>query len=429
MRREIKSPAASLKTGYFVLEGLNAFATTHFFYYLFFFMSKVHGFGNRENLALAALNGLVYAFGAWWGGRFGQRFGYFRALQSGFGIMAAALAGGAFVQSVVGHVATMLACTVGMCLTWPNLEASVSEGETPHGLQRMVGLYNTVWAATGGLAFFIGGALLEALGLRSMFWIPASVHLLQLALLFSFQRVATAVVERGAADWQARPTKFKEAMHDGNSRCSASETEAGPPTLLDVPPPLNPRPIARARAFLKMAWLANPFAYVAVNTVVAVVPGLAHKLELRPAMAGVFCSIWLFSRLTTFWVLWLWQGWHYRFRWFISAYLSLTAGFAMILLLPALSLIIAGQIIFGIGLGLIYYSSLYYSMDVGEAKGEHGGFHEAAIGAGLCGGPAIGATALFIFPDRPDASAVAVSGLLVLGLFSLLAVRFRSRLS
>ena len=30
------------------------------------------------------------------------------------------------------------------------------------------------------------------------------------------------------------------------------------------------------KTFLKMAWLANPFAYVAINTVIAVMPGIAH---------------------------------------------------------------------------------------------------------------------------------------------------------
>jgi len=56
------------------------------------------------------------------------------------------------------------------------------------------------------------------------------------------------------------------------------------------------------------------------------------------------------------------------------------------------------QILFGFSVGLIYYSSLYYSMDVGEASGAHGGFHEAALGVGIFAGPAVGATTLFLFP-------------------------------
>jgi len=74
---------------------------------------------------------------------------------------------------------------------------------------------------------------------------------------------------------------------------------------------------------------------------------------------------------------------------------------------------------------LIYYSSLFYSMDAGEAKGEHGGIHEAAIGLGNMSGPLIGALALQIWPARPESGAIAVSLLLVGGWLALLRLRLR----
>jgi predicted MFS family arabinose efflux permease len=88
-------------------------------------------------------------------------------------------------------------------------------------------------------------------------------------------------------------------------------------------------------------------------------------------------------------------------------------------------LVILAQVLFGFGLGLIYYSSLYYSMDAGDAKGEHGGFHEAMIGAGNCVGPAVGAAALHFFPNAPDSSTWTPTGLLVIGFGVLLWWRFR----
>ena len=54
-----------LKTGYFVLEGLNSAATVYYLYYLYFYMGTVFGFGNKANLCLAALNGGTYALLAW----------------------------------------------------------------------------------------------------------------------------------------------------------------------------------------------------------------------------------------------------------------------------------------------------------------------------------------------------------------------------
>jgi len=41
----------------------------------------------------------------------------------------------------------------------------------------MVGLYNVVWAGTGALAYFTGGAMLEKLGLKSLFYVPMAMVL------------------------------------------------------------------------------------------------------------------------------------------------------------------------------------------------------------------------------------------------------------
>jgi hypothetical protein len=64
-------------------------------------------------------------------------------------------------------------------------------------------------------------------------------------------------------------------------------------------------------------------------------------------------------------------------------------------------------------------------MDVGETKAEHGGLHEAAIGAGLFAGPALAFTALHFWPQHAHAGIKAVAALLVLGFLWLSRVRFR----
>jgi hypothetical protein len=71
---------------------------------------------------------------------------------------------------------------------------------------------------------------------------------------------------------------------------------------------------------------------------------------------------------------------------------------------------------------LIYYSSLFYAMDQSDTKGEHGGIHEAAIGLGNLAGPAVGAASLHYLPQYPSAGAIAVSGLLLLGLGGLITI-------
>lgn len=392
-----------IKTGVFILEGLNSVAMVYYFLYLYFFMQVEFAFGNLQNLLLASLSGCVYMCAAVLGGRFGQRRGYFAALRLGYAIMVVALLAGSWVSSVGGHLLVMVLCVFGMCFTWPNLEAMISEGESPVRLQSMVGIYNLVWSGSSALAYFTGGAMIEALGFQSIFLVPAALQFVQLLY----------------AGWLERQASLP------------SPRTQEPPVPLNrlAELPLNPRPIYRARTFLRLAWIANPFAYVAMSSVLPVIPTLAKQLQLTPTFAGIFCSAWFFARFGAFLWLWLWSGWHYRLRWLLGAYAIMVVSFVLILLVPDLWVLMLAQIGFGAAVGLIYYSSLFYSMDVGETKGEHGGWHEAAIGAGNCGGPLVGAGAMYCFPALPAAGTHAVGLLLVAGCLGMVAIhgRYRAR--
>jgi MFS family permease len=385
------------KPYYFVLEGANAFATSYYFYYLFFYLRDHFGFGSAENLAACAFHGLIYTLSSWLSGRFSQRAGYLAALPPGFGLMALGLLVAAVSGSTPGLLLALGIWTSGMSLTWPALEALVSEGEPPARLQRMIGIYNLVWAGGSAMAYFVGGALKEELGDRSIFWLPALVQAAQLALVFWLKGRVTAA---------------------GGSLAPASAGEMVRPQALPGGLRLPPR------AFLVMAWMANPFAYVALNAVGPVMPQLAERLHLSTQEAGFFCSIWFFARLGTFACLWRWTGWHYRFRWLLAAFVVMTISFAGMLLASHIMVIALAQVGLGCAVGLIYYSSLFYSMDVGDTKGEHGGIHEAVIGSGVFGGAAIGSAGQYLFGGQ-FSSTWAVSAVLVLGLAGLLLVRRR----
>ncbi len=370
----------------FTIEGLNSFATVIYFNYLYFLFRDRFGFNDKENLTLAALIGLIYMFASWQAGRFAQRAGNFTALKIGFGVMAAGLAAGSQLHSVAGEIAAACVVNVGMCFIWPVLEALVSEGAQA---ARAVGIYNITWAAANAAAYFIGGTLIVKFGYQSMFYLPLGFVLVQLALVFVLERIPGAV--------------------------------AGEPSEPLPHDPNRPAP-ARAKNFQRMAWLANPFAYIAINTLLAVIPGLAAKFQMSPMLAGFVCSLWCFVRLGTFVVLWRWPGWHYRFRWLVTAFALLVLAFAAILIAPNLAVLIAAQACFGMAIGLIYYSSLFYSMDASDTKSEHGGIHEAAIGAGNFIGPAVGAAALQFASQSPNAGTYAVSGLLLCGLGGLVGI-------
>lgn len=390
----------SIKRGAFVLEGLNAVSTTWYFYFVFFFLEEQFSFGRKQNLMASAALGFVFIFAAIAGGKVGQRFGYFRALRLGFATMALALAAGIWLQDQVQHLAVLLVAGAGMCFTWPNLEALVSEGERPATLQRNLGIYNLVWSGGNAVAYFTGGMLMDGLGMRAIFAFPAAIMIGQWLLAWRLGVRSTREQSEPVGATAVSPTPLSTA---GERRRS---------------------PVAPA-TFMKMAWIANPFSYVAINTAIPLIPFLAGRLELTPTAAGIVCSIWIFARTLAFGLLWKWDGWHYRYRFISGSYIAMVAGFMGLVLAGNLTVLILSQIIFGLALGLIYYSSLFYSMDVGDTKGEHGGLHEGTIGVGIFAGPAIAVGALHFLPQVPNAGVMAVGVVLLIGFVLLNWLRWR----
>lgn len=384
------------RTIFFVIEGLNALAASYFNNYFFFLLRDRFHFGPLGNLSASALGGLVYVIAAWAGGRFAQRFGYFTALKTGFGGLVVCLTLGVLLPVLPAALLVYVGWTATICFTWPTLEALVSDGVSDRILPRNIGIYNVVWSAGSALMYFVGGTLYETLGTDSIFWLPALIH----------AGLCLIVLGLGKNPIQTAPAPSPPAAPHALDTCA-------------FPQPISPH------TFLRMVWLAIPFSYIGITTVVAIVPALAKTLGLSTAQAGLFCSIWMFVRVATFVALWHWTGWHYRFRWLVGAFVGLTAGFSLLLLSTNLCLLVGAQVIFGASIGLIYYSSLFYSMDIGETKGEHGGLHEAMIGAGVCLGPAVGALSLCLAPGSPNASVYSVTVLLACGLAGLIGLRVR----
>jgi predicted MFS family arabinose efflux permease len=380
------------KTIFFLIELITCLGAVYYSNFLFFYMKITFGFGELGNLGLAALYGFVYIFAAWQGGKFAQRHGCRRSLVIGFLGIAASMTAGLVWHSPLGQVVTLSGWTISVCFIWPALEAIVTEGDGVN-MSDMVGFYNITWALGGALAYFFGGILLERLGLQSLFWLPLCLVAAQLALI-------------------------PLAVH-------LTKTEKNAVSKKPPPSPAAVPAAAGSRQFLYLAWLANPLAYVAINTTIPLIPSISVKLGLSTGAAGIFCSLWMFARLGAFVFLWRWTWWHYRFGILALSFAVMVAGFAGIVLATSIPMLLAAQIGFGLSVGLIYYSSLYYSMNASDERGAHGGLHEAMIGAGLFLGPACGAFSIFLLPAVAGAGVASVGGLLVAGMTGLLAMRRR----
>lgn len=380
----------------YVFEALGSLACGFYGNYIFFLFRDRHGFGNLGNLGVAALMGLVIAVASWRSGKLAQRRGCIRTMISGLLGMIVALTFGAFFSSLPVQLAVMVVWAASQFMVWPALEALVTEGESGASRANIVGIYSVVWAACSALSYFFGGGLFEWLGSGSIFWLPPGLHLLQIAVLWGFAR--------------------------GHREASVILPQRPPAVAASLPVRHGPSP----QSFQRMAWIANPFACVAAFTLLAMIPELARRMGLSTTVAGWFCSIWFFARLAAFVVMWQWAGWHYRFRWLLAGYLLLIMGFATVLTADGLLWLGVGQVAFGLAVGLLYYASLFYSMDVGDARAEQGGIHEAMMGAGNFVGPGVAGLSLMIAPQFPQGGIWAVSGLLAAGLAGLLGIRFRS---
>jgi predicted MFS family arabinose efflux permease len=385
---------------YYACTAISTLATSYYLNYLFFYLRDRFGFGNRENLAAAALHGSLYMISAWQAGRFAERRGFRTSLLLGSSGLVLVMIANAFAPGTRTAIAALAAYSLVLLFIWPALEALVIQGEPPARVPHVVGLYNCTWSGSAAIAYFTGGALYARFGAGAVFWLPAVLFAAQAIFVASWP-AATGRLPRPATDPAAVP-----AVPAAGARAASARPGA-------------------ARVFLRLAWVANPFSYVAMYTLIAVMPTLVEHLGLSAGRIGVFCSVWMFGRLAAFAILWRWTGWHYRFGWLAGGYAILTLSFVIVLTVPVLGIIVAAQAVFGFACGLMYYSSLFYAMDVGEAPGEHGGLHEAAIGAGIAAGPAVGALSLRLAPGLPHAGAIAVAVLLAAGLAGMLGIWYR----
>jgi MFS family permease len=376
----------------YLIEFINCYAAVYYSNFLFFYLRRTFGFGEVENLLTAALGGFVYIIAAWQGGRLAQRHGCIRMLGLGCCVIILSLWLGLLFTAATAQVMVFCLWTAGVCLIWPALEALISE-RAGAKLAKMVGIYNITWAGGAAIAYFTAGILIEKLGMLSLFWLPLALTALELAILPFIARCL-----KNENDRSFQEANLTEAVYETDTK-----------------------------RFLRMAWIANPFSYVAINTVIPLIPSIAERLSLSTGMAGIVCSLWMFARLAAFAVLWRWTGWHYRFRWLMGSFGLMILCFFGMLMSQSIGFLLVAQVGFGLTIGLIYYSSLYYSMNVKENQGSNAGLHEAMIGVGLFVGPAAGAAALYFAPSAISVGAWSVGGLLCAGFSSLIYVWRRKK--
>jgi MFS family permease len=337
---------------------LESFATTAMERGIYFFTRDQMSFRESTNLWLAFAFGVMYVVGAL------SSHGLTKRLRERPVLMATICL--QFIMHLILSVPTgwtLFACFIALGflngVKWPVIESFVSAGKSPSEQAGSVGRFNVSWALAVPLALAAVGPL-KAWWQPSLFLVPATINLTCLLLCLRL-RVSP---QHMAADDAQRP---------GAER------------------------LARLDALLVADRWLMLLTYTLLFLLAPLLPNILAPLvaqEIKPALSGLIDVF----RLGAFFLLGGWIGWHGRVWPIVVCLVATPVGVFLILFGSNLPAVIAGEIVFGLSAGVVYYGALYYAMVVKNASVEGGGAHEGLIGSGFALGPALGLIAIALQP-------------------------------
>ncbi len=266
---------------------------------------------------------------------------------------AGVFAAGIYVAELWHVYALMGVSAAAMGAFWPALEADISDNSTPRELPRRIGRFNVAWCSGFALTGLTAGSLCQFLGHRSVLLMVSCIGLLTIPV------------------YLARTFESEGEPPPEPEECRARSSPA------------------RAASFWKMALVLN-FAAMGANSIlryhVPTVTGGEHA-----ALGGAYLSVLFAAETITFVLLGLWHGWHHR-GWPLVLSCLMVAGGGIVCGLghSSVAVFAAGCAVTGVGCGLIYNSSIYYSVAAESDKGHRGGIHESALGLGAAVVPYVG---------------------------------------
>lgn len=370
----------------YMVEGLTSLGSNLLMVGVFFYTQHRFGWGARQNLLLAASQGVAYILGALLADRITRWLGRVPGLVLLHVFMAVMGLTGWLADSQVAVTAVLICYTFLAAANWPVLEGLISTGVDAHQLSRRIGIYNLVWSGVAAGTVAVNGAIIQYWP-SGVFLLPLLVHCLAVGIIL----VPLPVSPPPAA--------------------SAAEPGDGPePQLLQM----------RTQA-LWLSRIGLPAVYIVTYALVAMMPSLPTIQPLGTTAKTLVGSVWLVARFGAFVLLGATVWWHVRPRVILAAAVLLLLAFIGTTIPLShlagqggssadLTWMISWQVLLGLAMGMIYCGSLYFGMVLSEGSTEHGGYHEALIGVGQVMGPAIGA----LVPGGLTGGITAVAGLTTL---------------
>ena len=311
-------------------------------------------FSPERNLVLAILMGGVYAIGARFIGALlgavAPRTGLLGALG---GWAAVGLLPVLFPQSEPVLWLSALLGTAGSASTWPIVESYLTAGRHGPAMRAALGRFNTTWAPATAVPL-LGMPFIARVGITWTIGCSAIVNLAAIVVVVLYF-----------------PPAPGRARRRGGARRDRTRVPAAPALGLAAP-------AAQLRHLGDAGAAAPPPARRGGAGIIA------------PTSTSAVAALWMVARFVTLGTMWRTGGWHGRWETLAAGAVALVGGLALVLLSPSLVGIVIGLLLYGTGMGLTYYASIYYSMAVGHAAVEAGGNFEALIGVGYCVGPFLG---------------------------------------
>jgi len=345
---------------------------------IFFVTAGHYGFSPARNLVLATVMGAIYAAMAAATGRLVRRV----SASSPRAVLMAGLASWTIAalaplaqrhsEAVIWGAAALGAAA--SAVVWPIVESYLSAGRHGARMRAAIGWFNVTWT-------------------------PATALALLLLPIVNRAGTLAALALSAAGSAAALLATLALPVRPGTHEPEVAQASVGPEYKF----------LVRAAS-----WLL-PMSYILCS---AVSPLLPHRLAAVSGgtAGGGIAALWMVARFATLLTMWRTGFWHGRWGTLALAVSALAAGLAAILLAPSLLGLAAGLVVFGVGMGLTYYASLYYSLAVGHAAVDAGGTFEMLIGFGYFAGPLLGLAARAIAPaERAATSTVALSWLVAAG--------------
>jgi len=296
-------------------------------------------------------------------------------------------------------------------LFWPGIQAALPGLAGPRELAGLIGRFNVSWSAGKMLGFALGGILVDRLGYGVPICIAAFAGGVP-AVILPRDRINVArglsSPERDGEVGGGRSIELDGSTPTGSTR--AVPTPAGSTSAGSRPGAMT------AATWRRIGWTSNFLLFGVGATLNYHYPKLLDALGFGGTEFGIFLGIVYLVQTAAFLLFGRWGGWHYRASWLLGAQ-GLVAG--ALLILPVLReawAIWSLAPAIGLGLGMAYSSSLFYSLLGPGGHGRSTGLHEAILASGsfllpFLGGLAVRASGNLLLPYLLAATVV------VLGIF------------